>query len=288
MTQTATKAAQTKSVAPAAYGTLLVHAERGLQSSQRVEFAGRLARELGACLIGVGAETFAPVLAAEAPLPYAADARVHSLMQILEDDLSAAEQDFRRDAGGADLEWRKFLEDPARALVRMAHAADLIVMSPRGDKPRIGEADPGAVVVNAGRPVLIVPPHAHRLDTDAVVVAWKDTRETRRAVAAALPFLRAANDVLVVEICDEYFPGAVVEQTQDVVAGLKRQGVKARAELIPSKDGVINGLMRAVSAHGADLIVAGAYGHSRLQELVFGGVTDYLLRKPACCVLMAH
>lgn len=286
MTQTALKSSPTTSVAPNGYGTLLVHAERGPQSSQRVEFAGRLARELGACLIGVGAETFAPLLAAEGP--HAPDVRIHSLMRILEDDLAAAEQGFRRDAAGADLEWRKFHEDPTHALVRMAHAADLIVMSPRGDHPRVGEADPGSVVVNAGRPVLVVPPHAHRLRTDTIVVAWKDTRETRRAVAAALPFLRGAIDVLVVEICDEYVPGAIVEQTQDIVASLKRHGVKARAALTPSQNGVVNSLMRAVGAHGADLLVAGAYSHSRLQELVFGGVTEQLLRNPACCVLMAN
>jgi nucleotide-binding universal stress UspA family protein len=287
MTQTALRAPPKLAPAPT-YSTLLVHAEPGLQSSQRVEFAGRLARELGACLIGVGAETFAPLLAADVPLPYAPDARIRNLMQMLEKDLADAEQGFRRDAAGAELEWRTYHEDPAQALVRMAHAADLIVLSPRGDRSRLGEADPGTVVVNAGRPVLLVPPHAHRLRTDSIIIAWKDTRETRRAVAAAMPFLRQADDVLVVEICDEHVTDAVTQQVEDVVAGLKRQGVKARAALTPSKDGVVNGLMRAVAAHGADLIVAGAYGHSRLQELVFAGVTEQLLRKPACCVLMAH
>jgi nucleotide-binding universal stress UspA family protein len=170
----------------------------------------------------------------------------------------------------------------------MAHAADLIVMSPRPEPPAPGEADPGEVVIDAGRPVLVVPAHSTRLRTETIVVAWKDTRETRRAIASALPLLRRANEVLVVEICDDYIPGAVVEQTQDIVAGLTRLGVRARAAVTPAEGGVFNSLMRTVSQRGADLIVTGAYGHSRLQELVFGGVTDHLLRKPACCVLMAH
>lgn len=287
MTHAALKLAPAQAAAPT-YGTLLVHAERGVQSSQRVEFAGSLAREMGACLIGVGAETLAPLMAAEPTLPSAPVSRVQGLMQLLEDNLADAETGFRRDAAGADLEWRKFHEDPTQALVRMAHAGDLIVMSPRGDHPRVGEADPGAVVINAGRPVLIVPPHAHRLRTDNILIAWKDRRETRRAVAAAMPLLRQAGEVLVAEICDDYVPDTAVEQTEDVVASLKRQGVNARAVLSTARDGVFNSLMRAAGAYGADLIVAGAYGHNRLQELVFGGVTEQLLRKPACCVLMAH
>jgi nucleotide-binding universal stress UspA family protein len=291
MTQTALHTAPKPGTDPtrtATYGALLVHAEPGLQSTQRVEFAGRLARELGACLIGVGAETFAPLMAADAPMPYAPHERIGRLMEMMEKDLQDAQQSFRRDAAGADLDWRRFHEAPSRALIRMAHAADLIVVSPRGEAAAGREADPGEVVINAGRPVLVVPSHSRRMRTDTVVVAWKDTRETRLAIVAALPLLRLAGDVVVQAISGEHTADSLTAQTDEVAAHLRRQGVKARARVSSSKDGVVNGLMRAVSADGADLIVAGAYGHSRMQELVFGGVTEHFLRNPACCVLMAH
>ncbi|HZZ30612.1 MAG TPA: hypothetical protein VFE10_01355 [Phenylobacterium sp.] len=272
----------------ARYATLLVHAEPGLQSSQRVEVAGRLARELGAHLIGVCAETLSPFMVSDPALGYVSDQRVVKLMEVLDQDLVAAETAFARDAGGADIQCRRLRDFPANALARTARAADLIVVSPKTGAPSALEADPGEVIMRSGKPVLVVPPHAHRLRLDTIVVAWKDTREARHAVAAALPFLLRAEEVVVLSICDDNHAEECLAQVEDVVAGLKRQGVRASAKVRPSKDGVINELMRTLSDVDADLVVAGAYGHTRLQELVFGGVTEHFLRKPACFALMAH
>ena len=281
-------AAQGPSVHAARYATLLVHAEPGLQSMQRVEVAARLARELGACLIGVCAETLSPFLPADPALACSADQRLAKLSEMVEDDLADAERAFRRDAAGADIECRRMYEFPAEALARTARAADLIIVSPKTGAPGAREADPGEVVLRSGRPVLVAPLHARRLRRDTVVVAWKDTREARRAVAAAMPFLLEAEEVIVLAICDESQMDVAAAETEDLVASLKRQGVKARARIKASTGGVMNELMRTVSGTDADLIVAGAYGHSRLQELVFGGVTEQFLRNPACFVLMAN
>ncbi len=272
----------------ARYATLLVHAEPGLRASQRVEVAGRLARELDALLIGVCAETLSPLMLHDPTLGYVPDQRVTKLMDVLQQDLTAAEAAFRRDAGGADVQCRRMTEFPAEALARTARAADLIVVSPTTGSPGAMEADPGEVIMRSGKPVLIVPPHAHSLRLDTIVVAWKDTREARRAVAAAMPFLQRATEVIVVSVCDDSQAESCLAQVDDVVASLRRQGVKAHGKVKSSKDGVIQELMRTVSGTDADLVVAGAYGHSRLQELVFGGVTEHFLRKPACFALMAH
>jgi nucleotide-binding universal stress UspA family protein len=80
-----------------------------------------------------------------------------------------------------------------------------------------------------------------------------------------------------------------VFETDDVVANLKRHGVEAR-QLVTTitEGGVIEEIQRVANANDADLIVAGAYGHSRLREWAFGGVTDALMHQPECFVLMSH
>jgi len=289
MQQTKERVAAAAAVRPDAYRTLLVHAEPGLASSHRVETAGRLARDLGAHLIGLGAETY-DSLDATAPegAHFAAELLVAQEKQV-DQDLVAAEAAFRRDAGGADLEWRSLRDYPHRALTRMARAADLIVVSPRGDAGATRSADPADVVMAAGRPVLMVPQGGHRLQARAIVVAWKDTRECRRALTDAMPFLTRAQDVIVHAVCEPSDADAAVFEADDVVANLKRHGVKARL-LVTSvaPDGVTREIERVAELNKADLIVCGAYGHSRLREWAFGGVTHDLIHRPGCFVLMSH
>ena len=290
MTLTAAQSRPAVAAAPGAarFATLLVHAEPGLQASQRVEFAGRLARELDARLIGLSAETVAPYMLGDATRGYPPDERVRSLEAFIEDDLMRAETAFRRDAAGADVEVRRMIDYPAEALARASRAADLLIVSPKLGAPAAREADPGEVVVRSGKPVLVVPAHARRLRLETVVIAWKESRECRRAIAAALPFLLRADEVIVQAVCDE--PNRLRRQGEvgDVVEGLKRQGVRAIGRVTASDDGVVNALMRSLSNADADLLVMGAYAHTRVAELVFGGVTEHFLRKPACIVLMAH
>ena len=102
------------------------------------------------------------------------------------------------------VEWRTALEAPADVLAREARAADLIIVGP-GDAAgnRHDAFDPGAVLLRAGRPILVVPDIFHPLALRRVVVAWKDTRECRRAVRDALPFLQQAKEVLIVEIGED-------------------------------------------------------------------------------------
>jgi nucleotide-binding universal stress UspA family protein len=285
MTLTAPHVARRDPADLPAFGTLMVHAEPRLKSTQRVEVAAHLARDLGARLIGVGAQPLAPAGQGDAR---AVGRSVLELASAVEEDLAEAELAFRRDSSGADIEWRRYCDDPTDALLRTAHAADLIVVSPIPPHRSGHEVDPRRLVIEAGRPMLVAPPHARRLHTDTIVVAWKDTREARRAVAAALPFLRRADDVVVHAVGDPDEAEELGRQTDSVAASLSRQGVSARGQVTPGKDGIVNALMRSVGELRADMLVAGAYGHSRLQELVLGGVTEQLLRKPACFVFLAH
>lgn len=289
MPQTMERARTETPAATTAYATLLVHAEPGEGSKHRVEAAAALARDLGARLIGLGAEGFTPIPTPDPFTGYAAGEWTALVLEQIEKDLRAAETAFHRDAAGADVSWRSVQEFPARALARAACAADLVLVSPRGRMDAAHAADPADVVMSAGRPVLVVPDDARRLKAETVVVAWKNTRECRRAVADALPFLRRAKEVVVLAVCKTDEAEAAEAETADVVANLASHGVKARALVTTVQpESVVEELKRVAHLNEADLIVAGAYGHSRVREWAFGGVTDELLHRPGCFVLMSH
>ena len=171
----------------------------------------------------------------------------------------------------------------------MARAVDLIVVGPRGKGGPTRSANAADVVMSAGRPVLMVPEGRHHLHGMSVVVAWKDTRECRRAVSDAMPFLQRAEDVIIHAVCKADDTDAAVFDTDDVVANLKRHGVEAR-QLVTSvaPEGVTEEIQRVASLNGADLIVAGAFGHSRLREWALGVDTDNFLHRPECFVLLSH
>jgi nucleotide-binding universal stress UspA family protein len=181
-------------------------------------------------------------------------------------------------AGSVKSEWREVMGNPAHSLASAARLADLIVTgaaqgASTGDSYRT--ANPGSVVLQAGRPVLVAAGGAERALAKKAVVAWKDTREARRAVADAVPLLSSADEVVVATVTresDEY----IKESVADIVAFLAAHGIKARSEVIAAKDD-IGALTEFVTSLGADLVVSGAYGHSRIREWVFGGVTRSLL-----------
>lgn len=289
MPQTETKSVQDAPAQAYTYASILVHAEPGVLATRRVEAAAKLARRLGARLIGLGAEAMESVPAADPFGGYATAQWISAAQEQIGIDLKNAETAFRRDAAGVDLEWRSVQDYPDRALCRAARAADLIVVSPKRQAPGARAADPADVVMASGRPVLIVPDGDAVLDDVCVVVAWKDTREARRAVADAMPFLLRAKDVIIQAICDNADQEAARFQVEDVAAALRRHGVAARAAVAQAtKDTVGNELLKIAGAANATLIVAGAYGHSRMAEWVFGGVTDDLMHAPATFVLMSH
>lgn len=289
MIKTKERSAVDVTVRPDTYSTLLVHAEPGLAASHRVEVAARLARDLNAHLIGLGAETFEPIMLSDPNTGDFAAEVIPLLQQEVSTRLAAAEAAFRRDAAGADFEWRTMQDYPSRALVSLARTCDLIIASPRGSDPKTQSVDPADVVMSAGRPVLIVPEGGRHLRATSVVVAWKDTRECRRAIDDAMPLLQRADDVIVHAACKAGDIDTAVFETDDVVANLKRHGVEARP-LVTTVDPalVASEIDRVARLNGADLIVAGAYGHGRLREWAFGGVTDEFIHRPGCFVLMTH
>lgn len=140
-------------------------------------------------------------------------------------------------------------------------------------------------MLQAGRPVLVAAQTTRRLFSNTALVAWKDTREARRAVIDAIPLLCQATDV-VVATADHTGDVLVRESLQDVLALLLRHGIRARSEIINERDESAALLAFARSIE-AELIVSGAYGHSRVREFIFGGMTRSLLERHDTCRLMS-
>ena len=274
------------------YAAILVHAETAAAAARRLDLAADLANQFGAALIGLGAETFEQPSAAAA-VGYMDGATMVAEAEAVQDDLKLAEARFREasKAVKAGAEWRSGVGMPYDMLVHEARAADLIVSGPRRSESwgLHNIADPGDLVMNSGRPVLVVPLDLERLDASSIVVAWKDTREARRAVADALPFLKRARTVLVAGICEDRAASGVQALLDDVAGYLARHGVKAStAARPPSQGSAVRALVEIAHTQEAGLIVAGGYGHPRLREWAFGGVTQALLSGCGHAVLLSH
>jgi nucleotide-binding universal stress UspA family protein len=189
---------------------------------------------------------------------------------------------FQRVCGAApDATWREAEGDPGELVVRAARASDLVITT----KGQPGALDPGGVieglVMTAGVPVLVLPATAPGEVGQTVLVAWNGSREAARAVHGALPMLAKAGHVVLCAIGED-----AVADLDSVAAMLGRHGVKAETEARPEPDRAAGEvLLDRAKAHGADLLVMGAYGHTRLRELIFGGATRHVLREAALPVL---
>jgi len=275
------------------YATLVVQADADEDGGARIALAAGVARQFGALLIGVAARDLMPPVTAPVAGPVVVTALLATQEKDIRKHLDAAEQQFRAIAAKQDqrISWRSAIDNPAKVFARESRAADLLVVGRRPESASgqlSRHVDVGDVLMRAGRPVLVVPPGLSHLDAAHVVVAWKDSREARRAVADALPLLKRATSVLVLEICDtpddqENAKGAV----KDVADYLSRHGIAAAGETRPLREGSVSAeLLLAAEQRGAELVVAGSYAHSRFQEWVFGGLTRSLLGHfPKCCLL---
>jgi nucleotide-binding universal stress UspA family protein len=186
--------------------------------------------------------------------------------------------------------WRSAIDFPVHALAREARSADLAVIGPMqvpGDSYCC--LSPGEAILRLGRPALFVPNDVSSLQAEHVVIAWKDVREARRAVQDALPMLHEATRVTIAEVCGSGDGRRAQASLDDVANYLARHQIKSDLRVIQHHEGSGAGeLIKLAREEGADLIVAGAYGHSRLGEWAFGGVTrDLLVSSPVCC-LMSH
>lgn len=205
--------------------------------------------------------------------------------------LASAEEEFRNAVGCRikQIEWRADLQIAKDFIPAQARSVDLVIVAaqPETDADPYSGTSPSDLVMETGRPILVVPPSTTWFDPRRILVAWKDTRESRRAILDALPFLRRADDVIVVEVCPAADEQAASERVKDVSAWLLKHGVTASTTTVTEVNAP-DDLEALASDMNAGLIVAGAYGHSRLRQWVLGGVTRQFVTRPSRCVLLSR
>jgi nucleotide-binding universal stress UspA family protein len=266
------------------FSTMMVHVDIERDSEHRVQVALALADRFQSALIGVaGCALWPAFMAGDVALT---KSNQYDLQKVTARFEQRGKKFRVQGRSLKQIEWRSAVEPPGELLLREARAADLLVIG-RG---RSGDdLDPGVIVLRAGRPVLLVPDTVAALPLRRVVVAWKDTRECRRAVRDALPFLQQAKEVLLVEIGEDDSRSQAKKNLADVAAYLVRHQVVVAAEVWRRPRGLVAAeLLHVVQEEKADLIVAGGYGHSRLGEWIFGGVTRELLTASPVCCLLSH
>lgn len=145
-----------------------------------------------------------------------------------------------------------------------------------------------ALVFGAGRPTLVLPELAPRQEFAGVAIAWDGTRTAARAVADALPFLQRASRISVLTVVGDK-PLAEDDAGARLATGLRERGFSAEALTVQAEDcPVAVTLQEHALAHGADLLVMGGYGHSRIRDFVLGGATQGTLDDLRLPVLMSH
>ncbi len=270
------------------YASILVAVDDGLHAPARVRLAADLALRFGARLVGAAA------CMPDYPRGYGETAVpmgmvIEEIRQAALDRLTGVEQVFRHASCLNDrIEWRSDLVSPVSFFENQSRVADLIVIGRYAEDEgvTVGMAvDAGDVLMGLGKPILVVPAGIEHVAARRVLVGWKNTAQTRRAVSDALPLLRRAEAVQVFQVSD----GADRTEVEDVVRYLSLHDVNAMAQLAkPSGWTVADDVRKATRDFDADLIVTGAYGYSRLREWFFGGVTRDLLAQASVCCLLSH
>jgi len=270
------------------YATLMVYVDVEGKLDGCVSVAADLAQRFDAHLIGIASGApISVVLGQDAPNEAATEApQIRDIKALLDEKA----QQFHAAVGSRSrrVEWRSVVGLQADAVAREARAADLVIIgNARASRDPFRALDPGSFILKAGRPVLVVPTGVTALPARRVAVACKDVREARRAVQDALPFLREAENVVIVEASER--GGDQASRLRDVANYLARHGVATVTErVLPVEATAADSLLRFIADENISLVAAGGYGHSRLGEWAYGGVThDLLAESPVCC-LFSH
>jgi len=275
--------------------SLMVRLTAGASNDAVLRFAANAVVQFGVGRV-IGISACQPVQVYVSPDAYVPADLIEQDFERIDEDLKEAEKAFRSAMEGKakSIEWRSTalaFGTIADYVAQQMRAADLLVTAAEGASSLFDSGrhvDLADLVLRAGRPVLIPGIGIDKLDLTSVILGWKDTREARRAAEGALPLLKLAGRVTVVEVAAKDDLGDARKRTEDVSTWLAGHGVKASAcaiEAVQDDPAEIEAIAKQLLA---GLIVGGAYGHTRVREWVLGGVTRDLLLRPVGCSLLAH
>lgn len=276
------------------YKTILVHVDESSHAGERSKIAAAIAMTQKAHLIGT-AVTGASRYLVQARMLAELDPNLRTHLDFLRQRARRGLEDF--EAAVLKLGWSSFekrlVDDEAGGgICLQARYADLVVIGqhdPNEISPVTMPDFPQYVVLNSGRPVLLVP-YAGRFDNIGrrVLIAWNASMEATRAVASAMPLLKRAQMVEVIVFNPRTHAQAYGPQPgADMALFLARHDIKAEV-LQRDADQVGEALLSLAGDLGSDLIIMGGYGHNRFREILLGGVTRTMLASMTVPVLMSH
>ncbi len=277
------------------YKTILCMADDSADNDGRLQLALGLARRFEAHLVGL------MVIQPPSMPPYVEDQLPPEvLLQQKEDAVAAFERvgdvfQSSCERAGVSGEWRTGYGTVAQIAALHARYADLAICGvPRPETAAYGTAPnvPEEMTLQTGGPVLVVPPGYAGDDVGRnIVIGWDASRESARAIWDGMAFLAAAERALVISANPR--SGSVTgthgeDAGADLSVVLARHGATVETRAVAQNKSAAQILLEAVEAEGADMLVIGAYGHSRVREMVLGGVTRHVLAHPPVPVLMSH
>jgi|NGEPerStandDraft_6_1074524.scaffolds.fasta_scaffold01424_6 nucleotide-binding universal stress UspA family protein len=280
------------------YKTIVIHLDTGPRCALRVDLAAGLAAAHGSHLVGIAATGRPDVIVTmNSAVPDHVEGVALSAAYLRERAAELA-RSFERQcvaAGVSSYEARVVDDAALDAVVRHGRCSDLVVVgqTDRRSGPfgveGVATDFPQQVLLHSGAPVLLVPcAGAFRHVGRRALVAWKDTREAARALRDALPMLRSAERVVLLEIGEAGTRPSAEGAFDAARAWLASHGVAADARFETSAIDIGDELLSRAADLDADLIVMGGYGRSRVREWVLGGATRHLLAQMTAPTLMSH
>ncbi len=275
------------------YKDILVHIDDSNSSAARLEAAIQLAVAHSAQLTGL--YVVPDYDTAFLTAGYAGPELLEIAQKVAQKRVQQQEVAFREATAkqGATAEWRCVQGEPAQQFIWHAGYHDVAIIGQHDSQnpASLPTWSVSQILLGTGRPVLVIPYiGSSQPPGGRILIAWSASREAARAVNDALPFLVRAYAVSVVTI---YPPAGIsLEETVSSAAlcqHLARHGITATSAALPASDLEVGDVLLSRAAdESADLIVMGAYGHSRLREIVLGGATHHLLQHMTVPVLMSH
>lgn len=270
--------------------TILLHINDDNCLESRLQVAMDIARACDGhitCLQAVSYEVFAPgdfygnAMAAAMP-------RIKKAAEHLRAKVEA-------DLANEDVSWEwRFIDGMAEhRLLEQSVLHDIIIVGPHdvGDEGSRGpSAMAGELALRAPSPVLVVPRDIQRMDVSApALIAWNGSSEACIAMRAAVPLLKMASKVFLASVAEESDKGRFDFSSSEGAKYLSRHGFEVEVVALPrGESNISDTLMSAAQMRECAMVVMGAYGHSRLSEMLLGGVTRRILSDPQLPILMAH
>jgi nucleotide-binding universal stress UspA family protein len=277
------------------YKTILVHIDGTVHAAQRIAAAAQLAIAHDAHLVGAAPTGLSAFMFPATSIEAGAMPIVFPVEELrAEADLALDAFDSQAQAAGVgSFERRRIDEDAGLAIALAARYADLVVISQtvEGDfQPRLRSDFPEFVILGAARPVLVLPAAGATGPIGrSITVAWNGSDEALRAITSAIPLLKRADKVDLLVIRNEGLDDPHGEEPgADMSLYLARHGIRVALCSQPATSHAGEALLSFAADKGADLIVMGAYGHSRFREFLLGGATDTALHASPLPLWMSH